>query len=175
MSSESERLLKPSEFCGIVGISYRTFKRWVSEGRIRVVRTPTGRIRVPYSVVTKILGGKPSGGEVRAVIYARVSSSDQKGDLERQVEYLTQYCSSKGYRVVDILSDITSGLKTNRRGLLKLFNYIVNRQVDVVVIAYRDRLTRFDFEYLEYFFKQYGVWVEVAFGEESKDAYKELV
>jgi excisionase family DNA binding protein len=53
MSSEPERLLKPSEFCRIVGISYRTFKRWVSEGRIRVVRTPTGRIIVPYSEVVK--------------------------------------------------------------------------------------------------------------------------
>jgi putative resolvase len=51
MSGEPERLLKPSEFCEIVGISYRTFKRWVSEGRIRVVRTPTGRISVPYSEV----------------------------------------------------------------------------------------------------------------------------
>jgi predicted site-specific integrase-resolvase len=44
MSSGSERLLKPREFCGFVGISYRTFKRWVSEGRVRVVRTPTGRM-----------------------------------------------------------------------------------------------------------------------------------
>ena len=175
MSSEHERLLKPREFCGIVGISYRTFKRWVFEGRIRVVRTPTGRIRVPYSEVVEILGGKPGGGEVRAVTYVRVSSSDQKSDLERQIQYLTQYCSSKGYRVVDVLSDIASGLKTDRRGLLKLFDYVVNRQVDVVVIAYRDRLTRFDFEYLEYFFKQYGVRIEVVFGEEPRDAYQELV
>jgi predicted site-specific integrase-resolvase len=123
----------------------------------------------------KILGGKPSGGEVRAVIYARVSSSDQRSDLERQVEYLTQYCSSKGYRVVDILSDVASGLKTDRKGLLKLFDYVVNRRVDVVVVTYRDRLTRFGSEYLEYFFKQYGVRIEVAFGEEPKDAYQELV
>ena len=63
MSSEPERLLKSSEFCRIVGISYRTFKRWVSEGRIRV----------PYSEVVKIIGGKTSGGEVRAVIYTRVT------------------------------------------------------------------------------------------------------
>ena len=123
----------------------------------------------------KILGGKPSGGEVRAVIYARVSSSDQRSDLERQVEYLTQYCSSKGYRVVDILSDIASGLKTDRRGLLKLFDYVVNRQVDVVVVTYRDRLARFGFEYLEHFFNKYGVRIEVVFGEEPKDAYQELV
>jgi len=69
----TERLLKPREFCSIMGISYRTFKRWISEGRIRVVRTPTGRIRVPYSEVEAILGGKPEREEIRAVIYARVS------------------------------------------------------------------------------------------------------
>lgn len=56
--------MKPREFCNIVGISYRTFKRWVAEGRIRVVRTPTGRIRVPYSEVEQILGGRP-GLEVK--------------------------------------------------------------------------------------------------------------
>ena len=49
---------------------------------------------------------------------------------------------------------------------------MVNRQVDVVVITYKDRLTRFGFEYLEYFFKQYGVKIEVVYGEETKDAYQ---
>jgi predicted site-specific integrase-resolvase len=95
--------------------------------------------------------------------------------LDRQAEYLTHYCVSKGYKVVDVLSDVASGLKTGRRGLLKLFDYVANRQVDVVVVTYRDRLTRFGFEYLEYFFNQYGVRVEVVFGEESRDAYQELV
>ncbi len=175
MPAGSERLLKPREFCELVGISYRTFKRWVSEGRIHVIRTPTGRIRVPYSEVEHILGGKLEVKETRAIIYARVSSSDQKSDLERQIKYLTQYCTAKGYKVIDVLSDVASGLKTNRRGLHKLFNYIVNREVDVVVIAYKDRLTRFGFEYLEYFFKQYGVRIEVVYGGEPKDTYQELV
>lgn len=76
---------------------------------------------------------------------------------------------------MDILSDVASGLKTSRRCLLKLFNYVVNRQVDVVVITYRNRLTRFGFEYLEYLFKQYGVRIEVVYGDELKDAYQELV
>ncbi len=76
MPKNLEKLLKPREFCGLVGISYRTFKRWVSEGRIHVVRTPTGRIRIPYSEVERILGEKPETRETRAVIYARVSSSD---------------------------------------------------------------------------------------------------
>jgi len=52
---------------------------------------------------------------------------------------------------------------------------VVNRQVDVVIITYKDRLTRFGFEYLEYFFKQYGVRIEVSYGVELKDVYQELV
>ncbi len=168
--------MKPREFCELVSISYRTFKRWVSEGKIRVVRTPTGRIRVPYSEVERILGEKPEAREeTRAIIYVRVSSSDQRKDLERQIEYLIQYCMAKGYKVIGVLRDIASGLKANRRGLLKLFSYVVNRQVDVVVVTYKDRLTRFAFEYLEYFFRQFGVRIEVVYGEEPKDAYQELV
>jgi len=167
--------LRPGEVCQRLGISYSTLSRWVREGRIRVVRTAGGKYRVPESEVRRIAEGLPMSKEVRVVIYARVSSFDQKSDLERQVQYLTQYCSSKGYRVVDVLSDVASGLKTDRKGLLKLFNYVVNRQVDIVVITYRDRLTRFGFEYLEYFFNQYGVRIEVVFREEPKDVYQELV
>jgi excisionase family DNA binding protein len=171
----SERLLRPREVCRRLGISYSTLSRWVREGRIRAVRTAGGKYRVPESEVRRIAEGLPISREVRAVIYARVSSADQKSDLERQVQYLTQYCSSKGYRVVDVLSDVASGLKTDRRGLLKLFDYVINRQVDVVVVTYRDRLTRFGSEYLEHFFNQYGVRIEVVLGEEPKDTYQELV
>ena len=168
-------MLRPKEVCRRLGISYSTLSRWVREGRIRAIRTAGGVFRVPESEVRRVAEGLPISKEVRAVIYARVSSSDQKSDLERQVQYLTQYCSSNGYSVIDVLSDIASGLKTDRRGLLKLFDYVANRQVDVVVVTYRDRLTRFGFEYLEHFFNQYGVRIEVMFGEEPRDAYQELV
>ena len=171
----SERLLPPREACRKLGIHFVTLKRWIYSGKIRAVKTPTGRWMIPESEVERIIGGKEEVKEVRAVIYARVGSSDQKKDLERQVQYLTQYCSAKGYRVVDVLSDVASGLKADRRGLLKLFNYVVNKQVDVVIVTYKDRLTRFGFEYLEYFFKQFGVRIEVVYGEETKDACQELV
>ncbi len=170
----NERLLRPKEVCRVLGVSYVTLRRWIKEGKIRAVRTLGGKYRIPESEVKRLLSGVETR-EVRAIIYARVSSSNQRKDLERQIEYLTQYCSAKGYRLVDVLSDIASGLKTNRRGLLKLFDYVVNREADVVVVAYKDRLTRFGFEYLEYFFKQYGVRVEALYGEEPKDAYQELV
>jgi len=175
VSGPSEKLLRPKEVCQRLGISYSTLSRWVREGRIRAIRTAGGVFRVPESEVRRIAEGLPISREVRAIVYARVSSADQKSDLERQVQYLIQYCSSKGYRVVDVLSDVASGLKTDRRGLLELFDYVVNRQVDVIVVTYRDRLARFGFEYLEHFFNQHGVRVEVVFGEEPKDAYQELV
>ena len=55
------------------------------------------------------MGERRLGG-IKAIIYARVSSSDQKSDLEKQIQYLTQYCSAKGYKVVDVISDVASGL-----------------------------------------------------------------
>jgi len=172
--SATERLLRPKEVCQRLGISYPTLARWVREGKIRAVRTAGGKYRIPESEVMRIAEGLPVSKEVRAVIYARVSPS-QRGDLEGQVQYLRQYCSSKGYKVIDVLSDIASGLKADRRGLLKLLDYVTNRQVDVIVVAYRDRLTRFGLEYLEYFLRQYGVRVEAVLGEEPKDSHQELL
>ncbi|MFP3321329.1 MAG: IS607 family transposase [Acidilobus sp.] len=175
VSGPSERLLRPKEVCQRLGISYPTLARWVREGKIRAVRTAGGKYRIPESEVRRIAEGLPVSKEVRAVIYARVSSPGQKGDLEGQVQYLRQYCSSRGYKVVDVLSDVASGLKADREGLLKLLDYVTNRQVDVVVVTYKDRLARFGLEYLEYFFRQYGVRVEAVLGEEPKDSRQELV
>ncbi|MDT7868178.1 MAG: IS607 family transposase [Acidianus sp.] len=175
VSGPSERLLRPKEVCQRLGISYPTLARWVREGKIRAVRTAGGKYRIPESEVRRIAEGLPASKEVRAVIYARVSSPSQKGDLEGQIQYLKQYCSSRGYRVIDVLSDVASGLKADREGLLKLLNYVINRQIDVVVVTYRDRLARFGLEYLEFFFRQYGVRVEAALGEEPKDARQELL
>lgn len=172
VSIVSERLLRPKEACRRLGINYATLRRWIEKGHIKAVKTVGGKYRIPESEVRRILEGRV--GEVRAVIYARVSSRDQRGDLERQVNYLQEYCASKGYRVVDIITDIASGLKTDRRGLMKLFNLIASKQVDVVVVAYRDRLASLGFEYLEYFFNQFGVRIEAVYGEEPREAYKKL-
>jgi len=109
----AERLLPPREACRRLGISFITLKRWIYAGKIRAVRTPSGRWRMPESEIEKIIGEKTGVEEVRAVIYARVSSSDQKSDLKKQIEHLIQYCGAKGYRLVDVLSDAASGLNAS--------------------------------------------------------------
>lgn len=81
-----------------------TLSRWVREGRIRAVRTAGGELRIPESEARRIAEGLLISKEIGAVVYARVSSSDQRSELEKQIRYLIQYCTSKGYRVVDVLS-----------------------------------------------------------------------
>jgi predicted site-specific integrase-resolvase len=77
--------------------------------------------------------------------------------------------------VVEVLKDIANGLNTQRKGLLELFKLVEGRSVDVVLITYKDRLTRFGFEYIEEFFSTTGVRIEVVSGEEPKDGMQELV
>ncbi len=160
-----------------LGVAYITLWKWAKQGRFKVVRLPNGRLAIPLEEFEKLrppemrLVEKP-----RAVIYARVSSDKQakQGDLDRQVEVLRKYAAERGYQVVEIIRDIGSGLKTNRRGLRKLLRMVTQRRVDVVLVTYRDRLTRFGFEYLEYFFRQCGVEIVEAFKTE-KEPLEELV
>jgi putative resolvase len=81
----------------------------------------------------------------RRICYCRVSSQKQKEDLHRQIEYMT-----KEYPYHEIITDIASGLNYERPGLKKLLNYAMNGEVEELVIAYKDRLTRFGYEMIEW-------------------------
>jgi len=73
--------------------------------------------------------------------------------LDRQVELLKKYANEQGYIIVDIITNVGSGLKEERRGLKKLLRMVANGIVDVMLITYRDRLTRFGYKYLQFFIK----------------------
>ena len=172
-----ERYILLKEAAERLGVAYITMWKWAREGRFKVVRLPNGRLAIPVEEFEK---PKPPEMRVveepRAVIYARVSSDkqDRQGDLDRQVEVLRRYAAEHGYQVVEVIRDIGSGLKTNRKGLRKLLRMVTQRRVDVVLVTHRDRLTRFGFEYLEYFFRQYGVEIVEVFKAE-KEPLEELV
>ncbi len=161
----------------ILGVSVRCLQIWDKEGKIRCVRTVGGRRRIPESEIKRILGIKEIDVGRKTVIYARVSSYDQKqkGDLERQKESLLEYAKSKGYEVVSVLEDVASGPNENRRSLNKLFDMVETREIGVIVVRFKDRLTRFGFKYLERYFASRGVRIEVVNGDEPKDAHQELV
>jgi len=169
-----EKLYKLSEFARMIGVSRSGVVKWIKEGRIRAVNIH-GRWYIPESELEKLTKGSYASLK-RIAIYARVSGSTQKDDLERQVssleDYVRKHFSQAEYVVV---KDIASGLKEDRRGLKKLIEMAKKRRIDAVVAAYKDRLTRFGFTYLKELFEAYGVKVIVAFHEEPKDYYQELV
>ncbi|PUA31871.1 MAG: IS607 family transposase [Candidatus Terraquivivens tikiterensis] len=173
----TERLLTLSEACKRLGIHPNTLRKWDKQGRIRVVRTVGGRRRIPETEVERLIGIIEPDISKKAVIYCRVSSNDQKqkGGLERQKQSLLEYAKLRGYEVVSVLEDVASGLNEDRKSLNKLFDMVERREIGVVVVGFKDRLTRFGFRYLERYFSSHGVRIEVVNGEEPKDAYQELV
>jgi len=169
-----EKLYKLSEFARLVGVSRSGVIKWIREGKVRAVNIH-GRWYIPESELERITKGFYTGLK-RIVIYARVSDNTQKDDLERQIssleDYVRKHFPQAKYIVV---KDIASGLKEDRRGLRRLMEMARKRQVDAVVVAYKDRLIRFGFTYLKELFEAYGVKVIVTFHEEPKDYYQELV
>lgn len=154
----------------MLNVSTMAVRKWIKSGKLRARRI--GKLwMIPESELRRFLGEKPR--EIRAVIYARVSSHKQKKDenLDRQIERLRIYCSAKGYKVIDVVTDVASGLKEDRSGLQKLFNIVENHKADVIVAEFRDRLTRFGFDYLKRYFESHGVKVEVV--EETEKGYME--
>ena len=153
-----------------LGVTVRTIQRWDKEGKIRCVRTVGGKRRVPESEIKRILRIHE---ERKVVGYARVSSHTQKDDLERQIELIRRYAKEREWDV-EILKDVGSGLKEDRRNFQKLLKMVMNKEVSKVVIAYPDRLTRFGFKTLEGFFKSYGTEI-VVINHKEKSPQEELV
>ncbi len=167
-------MYKLSEFARLVGVSRSGVVKWIREGKIRAVNIH-GRWYIPESEYERLTKGFYAGFR-RVAIYARVSGNMQRDDLERQIASLEDYVR-KHYPQTEyiVVKDIGSGLKEDRRGLMKLIEMARKRQIYAVVVAYKDRLTRFGFTYLKELFEAYGVRVIVAFQEEPKDYYQELV
>ena len=116
-----------------------TLIRKIKSGEIKAYRVGK-ECRIPESEIKRPLEGKTPD---KVAIYARVSSRDQREDLERQVEYLKDYCSSEGYQVLKILTDFSSGLNGSRRGLKQLFKLVEGGEVgNVQIITTKGELGR---------------------------------
>jgi len=168
-----ERYLSVREFAELLGVSRSAVISWIKSGRV-IAYSVHGRWRIPYSQVEKLL--ERVQRIKRIAIYARVSSNAQKDDLERQVEALKLWASKNVPQAeCVVVTDVASGLNENRRGLRKLVEMARGREINAIVVAHKDRLTRFGFEYLKALFNVLGVELFIAFEEEPKDYRQELV
>ena len=123
---------------------------------LQIEQLPNGRYYV-------IVPPEQSG---RCVVYARVSSADQKEDLDRQVGRIVEWATTQGYLPSEVVKEVGSGLNGNRRGLRRLLG---DHTIGTIIVEHRERLCRFGFEYVEAALAGRGVRVVVMENEEVED------
>jgi putative resolvase len=138
-----------------MGVTYKTAFRWWQAGKLDAYQLDTGTIivREPQSLTA-----------TGVALYARVSSADQKEDLERQMQRLKAYAAARGYQVSKTVSELASGLNDSRPKFLKL---LTDASIGVIVVEHRDRATRFGLNYIEQLLQMQGRRLEVIFPSDT--------
>jgi putative resolvase len=131
--------MKLSDWARKSGISYTTAWRWVKDDAMPVPwrKTASGTILVDEPL---------ENPAVAVALYARVSSHDQRADLDRQIARLSTYAAQQKFHVVDSVTEVGSGLNGKRKKLLRLLR---DQRIGAIVVEHRDRFARFGSEYLE--------------------------
>jgi putative resolvase len=125
------------------GVHPQTAYRWFRQGTMPVParRLPSGTILV------QVPGSDHDGGlDQRAVLYARVSTHDQRGALDRQVTRLSGWATAQGVTVAEVVTEVGSGVNGRRP---KLRRVLADPRAAMIVVEHRDRLARFGVEHLE--------------------------
>lgn len=163
------KLLSINEASVYLNVSQDTLRKWDRLNKLKPLKTAGGHRRYDTDALDEYIGIKKTHEENKSIIcatYARVSSNEQKqkGDLDRQSQRLSEYCAKKKLLVTHIIKDVGSGLNDNRSGFNKLTDLIINRKVDKLVIEHKDRLTRFQFNFIKKMYESYGCEVIVING-----------
>ena len=140
--------MKLSDYARKVGISYKTAYRWYKSGQLEGRQMPTGTILVEPERVSA----------EKTVVYARVSSSENRDTLNSQAERLVGYCTAKGYQIQQVVKEIGSGVNDSRPKFLGL---LADTSITRIVVEHQDRATRFGFRYLETLLAQQQRTIEV--------------
>ena len=139
------RIAGIGEAAEVLGVSVATLRRWDAEGRLIAEHTPGGHRRYDLAKLRPEQFRSEAQGSRKTIAYARVSSHDQKEDLERQKQVLELYCARQGW-TVEVIADLGSGMNYHKKGLKKLLAAIIDGEVGRMVIAHKDRLLRFGAE-----------------------------
>jgi putative resolvase len=158
--------MKLSEWAAQQGVHYQTAWRWWKQGTLPVParQLASGTILVDLA---------PVGAPRRTVVYARVSSYDQRADLDRQVARLTAWAAGQGVSVAEVVIEVGSGLNGRRPKLRRL---LADPSVTTIVVEHRDRLARFGVEQLMAVLAAHGRRILVVdAGETADDLVRDMI
>lgn len=139
-----------------LGFKVKTLQKWDREGRlIPAYRTPTNRRVYTQSQLDEFIGRQNQSTQTRVIAYCRVSSTSQKPDLANQLEILKEYCTKSGLANAEFISEIGGGLNFERKKFLEIMDAVEQHEVKILIIAHKDRLARFGFEYFRHFLSKH--------------------
>ena len=154
-------LLTIKDAAQYLNVSTDTLRKWDRGNKLKPLITSGGHRRYTQEQLDNYIGIIKDEKELPnlVVTYSRVSSHEQKqkGDLDRQSQRLSEYCAKKKLNVGYIIKDVGSGLSDTRTGFIKLSNLVINNKINKIIIEHKDRLTRFQFNFIEKMFNSYGV------------------
>ena len=142
---------KISSYAKRYGVSVRTVWNWMYQGKVQFEREKDGKH-------IRIFEDEDKKATDAVGIYARVSSSENKSNLERQKDRIEAYCAAKGYKIIKSVSEIGSGLNDKRPKLEKL---LMDESVKIIVVEHSDRLARFGLNYIEKLLSLQGRRIEI--------------
>lgn len=155
-----DKLYSISKTANILDVTPKTLRIWDKENKLKPILTSGGHRRYRESDLNKILGTEDNIKESVDICatYARVSSQKQKasGDLNRQSQRLSEYCAKHNLYVEYIIKDCGSGLNDKRNGFVQLTNLVISGKVNKVIIEHKDRLTRFQYNFIEKIYNVFG-------------------
>ncbi|WGZ91493.1 MAG: IS607 family transposase [Candidatus Thiocaldithrix dubininis] len=134
-----DKLITISEAAERLGISPTTLRRWEASGKLIPERTQGNQRRYRLSQIEPATHLRKQ--DRKTLAYARVSSHDQKDDLEWQKRVLELYCAQQDW-TFELISDLGSGVNYYKKGLKRLLNEILAGNVGRLVITHKDRLLR---------------------------------
>lgn len=146
-----DKLVTRKEVLKLIKVHYHTLMRMVERGEIETVRMGNKRLYNLDKYLREHNLNVEEEPSKRKICYCRVSSNKQKEDLTRQIAFMRNL-----YPDHEIISEVGSGLNDNRKGYRKILDYAIKGEISELVVAYRDRLTRFGFDQMEYIIKKYS-------------------
>ena len=165
---------KPKDFAELLGVSVKTLQRWDKDGILKANRTPTDRRYYTYDQYLQFKGIQTENDRRDVVIYARVSTRNQKDDLQNQVEFLKQFCNAKGMIVNQCMEEVGSGLNYNRKKWNKLLEEVMEHRIKTIVISSKDRFIRFGYDWFEKFCEKFHTKIMIV-NNEALSPNEELV
>lgn len=165
---------KPKDFAELLGVSVKTLQRWDRDGILKANRTPTDRRYYTYDQYLQFKGIQTENDIRDTVIYARVSTRNQKDDLQNQVEFLKQFCNAKGIIVNQCVEDFGSGLNYNRKKWNRLLDEVMANKIKTIVISNKDRFIRFGYDWFEKFCEKFNTKIIIV-NNETLSPNEELV